>query len=183
MSCVEGKLLVASPQLQDPNFYRTVLLMVRHDDEGAYGLVVNRPTNQSVETVMEMLLECPCPREGQILYGGPVEGPLVVLHDSPNKADIECGNDLFLASCQDRVRQLMEDKQARVLVLDGYAGWGPGQLDDELRVGGWLVADIDIAELFGDSDMMWEKAVRRIGREILDAVSGIIPPPPDPMFN
>ena len=167
MSCVEGKLLVASPQLQDPNFYRTVLLMVRHDDEGAYGLEVNRPTNQSVETVMEMLLECPCPREGQILYGGPVEGPLVVLHDSPNKADIECGNDLFLASCQDRVRQLMEDKQARVLVLDGYAGWGPGQF----------------AELFGDSDMMWEKAVRRIGREILDAVSGIIPPPPDPMFN
>ena len=183
MLCVEGKLLVASPQLQDPNFYRTVVFIVRHDDEGAYGLVLNRPTNQCVETVMEMLLECPCHRRGQIMFGGPVEGPLVVLHDSPSSQDIECGHDLFLASCQDRVRQLMADEKARVLIFDGYSGWGPGQLEDELKVGGWLVAETEVSELFGDSDEIWERALKRIGRDIIASMTGNIPQPPDPTVN
>lgn len=183
MSCVEGKLLVASPQLQDPNFFRAVVFMVRHDEEGAYGLIINRPTNQCVRAVMEMLLECPCQRTGNIMYGGPVEGPLVVLHNLPSTEDIECGHQLYLASCQDRVRELICDDQAQLLIFDGYSGWGPGQIEEELKCGGWLVADPEGGEFFGNSDEVWEKTLLRIGRDIISTMTGNAKLPPDPSMN
>lgn len=183
MSGLEGKLLIASPQLQDPNFYRSVVFIIRHDEEGAYGLVVNRPTNQCVAKVMEMLLESPCHRSGVIMHGGPVEGPLVVLHDFPSSADIACGHELYLASCQERVRELMAIDTGHALIFDGYSGWGPGQLEEELKIGGWLVAETEVSELFGESTEIWERTLRRIGRDIIASITGNVRLPPDPMIN
>ena len=69
------------------------------------------------------------------------------------------------------------------MIFDGYSGWGPGQLEEEMKVGGWLVADTDVAELFGDCDEIWERALRRIGRGIIACATGHIPMPPDPNLN
>lgn len=183
MFSVEGKILVAAPQLLDPNFYHTVVFMIRHDEEGAYGLVLNRPTNQSVAHVMEMLLEIPCERSGAIMHGGPVEGPVVLLHNSPNQQDIRCGAGLYLASCQDRVGELIQCSETKLLVFDGYSGWGPGQLDEELKRGGWLVANAEPEEVFGDVDTIWDKAIKRIGRDILKCHIREAQIPLDPSTN
>jgi putative transcriptional regulator len=183
MESVEGKLLVAAPHLLDPNFYRAVVLVVRHDEEGAYGLILNRPTNQHIGPLMEMLLETPCDFPGCILCGGPVEGPLVVLHNQECDADICCGHNLYLSSCQERVKELVHRSDVRLLMFDGYAGWGPNQLDEELRRGGWLVADLNPQELFDSTDLIWENCIQRIGRDILSCQIHEDRIPRDPSMN
>jgi putative transcriptional regulator len=69
------------------------------------------------------------------------------------------------------------------LIFDGYSGWGPGQLEEELKIGGWLVAETDVSELFGENAEIWERTLRRIGRDIIASITGNVPLPPDPTIN
>src|SRR3982751_5237695 len=80
MKSLKGHLLISSPRLMDPNFVRTVVLMVQHGEEGALGLILNRPLQATVRDVCEKVLETPCEIEAPLHQGGPCEGPLMVLH-------------------------------------------------------------------------------------------------------
>jgi len=180
---LEGQALVASPYLQDPNFLRSVVFILRHSDEGAYGLIVNRPTPITVGDLLEHVLERHFENDSPIYCGGPVEGPIVVLHEREDCADIKCLLDVYLATDQKKLTEVCEHPDGNYRVFDGYAGWGPNQLEEELKRGGWLVWQPTRDELFSDSEQVWQHAVRQIGRDIL--AQGIDPHliPDDPANN
>ncbi|MFO0870783.1 MAG: YqgE/AlgH family protein [Pirellulales bacterium] len=180
---LQGHLLVASPHLADPNFFRTVILMVQHDEEGAVGLVLNRRTPSSLSDVWEMIGEGPCPDEAALYLGGPVSGTLLALHQAAEYADATVFPGLFVASQRQQLQQLLRRIDLPFRLFLGYAGWGAGQLEGELRAGGWLIATAAVEAAFYPGDDLWEQTVDRIGAQILRPVLGNIPSPEDPRVN
>lgn len=183
MQTIKGKALVASPHLMDGNFMRSVVYILRHDEEGAFGLILNRPTPVTVGQLLEELLEQNIPNPSPIFYGGPVDGPLMVLHDQSSESDSDEDLSVHLATEQDRIIELCEHPQGNYRVFDGYSGWSSGQLDSELKSGGWLIWDIDAESIFADPETIWKTAIRKIG---LDIVAANIAPtriPNDPALN
>lgn len=184
MESIQGRALVASPYLTDPNFLRAVVYILRHDEEGALGLILNRPMHTTVGSLLEELTECPVENDACVYYGGPVDGPLMMLQESH---DDDGGSRLYIASDQERILRICAgstlNSQVNYRVFDGYSGWGTGQLDAELKHGGWLVWDIQPPQLFSDPDLLWKTAVHEIGRDIL--AGGIDPSkmPKDPAYN
>ena len=166
-------LLISMPQLCDPNFHRTVILLCRHSPEGALGLVVNRPlmTSGHVVVNLEASEQMSTDRDLQVWVGGPVEP-----HRSWMLVGEEAGQEvqgariaehLYLSTSPDLLRRLLEPSpppHARLIV--GYAGWGPGQLEAELEESSWLVSDVDRDLLFNvPAEQMWETAIRRLGAD------------------
>lgn len=161
-----GKLLVAKPELLDPNFRRTVIFMVRHDATGALGLVVNRVAGSTeYSALLEDLGVEPEGVEGtvSIHYGGPV-GPkrAFVLHSSeysvPSSIHV---NDRYAVTMNAEILKAMARGKGpkRALFAVGYAGWSAGQLEGELARGGWVVAPADREIVFGDDyPTKWKRA-------------------------
>lgn len=181
MESLQGMALVAAPYLTDPNFLRSVVYIVRHDDEGAIGLILNRPTDTSVGSLLEQLAEKHVCNPAPVYSGGPVDGPLMMLQG------VEV-NDRFLvaiASDQDRILTVCEEDKPdhTYRVFDGYSGWGAGQLECELDSGGWIVWDLSSEDVFADPADIWQRAIHKIGRDIL--ARGIDPSqiPEDPAYN
>ncbi|TWU41041.1 YqgE/AlgH family protein [Novipirellula artificiosorum] len=208
-----GRLLIASPYLSDGNFMRSVIFVIRHDVEGAFGLAINRPTQRRFRDLVEMsTTKGGQPRDDDFIYrGGPVEGPLLALHDlagvgepcgpvgfdpddelGPNESttagakftiqnhpadpfgsmSIDLGTPpAWITGDDDHLRILLHRRDAKVRFVANYSGWGPGQLDEELRVGGWLIGQVDPDILFGDADNVWEIAVKRCGHDILNSMA------------
>lgn len=165
-------LLLAMPQLRDPNFVRSVVLLCEHGDDGAVGFVVNRPTDaRAADTVA---LDPPARGDsGMLLWtGGPVEPQrgFLLLGKDPGVADSECISDGFhLTSSPEVLRRLLETdaqelSRERCRLLLGYAGWGPRQLDAELAASAWLTVPPDPDLVFGTAaGEMWERAIRSLG--------------------
>ena len=142
-SVLKGKLLLATPPLVDPNFDRTVVLVLEHGDDGSLGLVLNRPTDEEVD---EMLPTWRPLITGQaVLFdGGPVEEEAIIglawVRDLPEVgfADLDEGlGTLDLSEDPDAFDGRVEDLR----LFRGYAGWAPGQLEDELAANAWIVVD------------------------------------------
>ncbi|HYG28352.1 MAG TPA: YqgE/AlgH family protein [Caulobacteraceae bacterium] len=166
-----GRLLVAMPGIDDPRFERAVLYICDHSDEHAMGLAVNRPVDGlTVPDLLERLgvkSEIRLPPE-LVLLGGPVERERgFVLHtdDYQNDASIQVGEGVALTATREALNALASRQRPRKSLLAlGYAGWGPGQLEREVRDNVWLVCDPDEALLFGDDhDHKWSRALERIG--------------------
>ena len=140
---VTGKLLVASPELRDPNFVRAVVLMLEHSDEGALGLTINRPIGMDVVDVLPAWSPFLAP-PGAVFAGGPVQREMAVgLADRPTVAPADGWNPVLggiglidLAVPPDEVIGV-----ERLRVFAGYAGWGAGQLELELALGSWFAVD------------------------------------------
>lgn len=171
---LSGKLLIASPYLNDPNFMRSVVLIVSHDEEGAFGLSLNRPTDQRLSEIVELSMPKGSVREDDFIYeGGPVEGPLLALHGLPGiGSPIGDGSEgVWLTGEEDHLRLLLTRVDTQVRFVAQYSGWGPGQLDHEMECGGWLVGGADHDVVFEDPEQVWESAVKRCGREVLSSLS------------
>lgn len=160
-------LLVAMPQLQDPNFTKSVVLLCEHRDDGAMGLVVNRPTDALASQIVQLDPAPPDDSGLGVWIGGPVEqsrGWLLYADEIGEGIQILPG--LYLSASIDVLRRVMTGPQAgeRCRFLVGYAGWGPKQLDHELAASAWLTVPVAIDLLFDTpSDTMWEAAIRRLG--------------------
>lgn len=165
-------LLLAMPQLRDPNFNRSVVLLCEHGTEGALGFVVNRPTD--IRAADSVALDPPARSDsGLVLWtGGPVEPQrgFLLLGQDPGVGDSERISDGFhLTASVDVLRRLLEAEPAEIArqrcrLLLGYAGWGPGQLDSELAASAWLTASLDASLVFDTPpDAMWERAIRSLG--------------------
>lgn len=164
---LNGKFLLASPYLPDSNFQRTVVYIVKHDAEGALGLILTRPSDLRLQQLIESTMGRPSLREDLVYLGGPVEGPLCALHEDANLADLDCEGGLFVTSEQESILLLANRPEARVRFFAGYSGWGPDQLEAELQQGGWLTCDATVDEVFGDFEPLWEALVKRVGRSII----------------
>lgn len=182
MPNLRGQLLIASPRLSDPNFIRTVVLMVQHGDEGALGLVLNRPLETTVADVCEKLIEGPCRADGPLLQGGPCEGPLMVLHAHQARSDLEVVSGVHFTTDREKIEWLLGNAEAdEVRCFVGYAGWGAGQLEAELETGSWLCFAGQAQHVFGPNDRLWSKLTTS-----LVAGEGLLEPddvPDDPSMN
>jgi putative transcriptional regulator len=181
VASLRGQLLIAGPRLLDPNFHRTVVLVCEHDDDGALGLVLNRPSpilaHQAVPE-MSGALE----REDCLFLGGPVQTTSVVvladfLEEEEETMQVS-GNIGVVSNESDLLLLAATVHRARAFL--GFAGWGEGQLDDEIERDDWIVADFDPDDAFtGEPDSLWKRALVRMGGEyaLLSTM------PPDPSVN
>jgi putative transcriptional regulator len=170
MSSLAPALLLSMPQMRDPNFARTVVLLCKHNDEGAFGLVMNRPLVTTGRVVVSLDPPVSTDRELEVWIGGPVEpGSSWILVGAPSEkaGGVPIVEGLSLSTSPDLLRRLLEPnppEQTRLIV--GYSGWGPGQLEMELEESAWLLSDVDRELLFATPpDLMWEKAIRRLGAD------------------
>jgi putative transcriptional regulator len=169
--------------MEDPNFYRSVVYLVHHNAEQAFGLILNRPTDFTIQKVVSIVCDLECSHAGTLYCGGPVDGPLVALHDWPSIGGEECIDGLKLCSDQVELKKLFVQRDARIKLFDGFAGWGPGQLESEMETGSWLVSDVDADLVLGDDPDLWENLLRRIGQNILAEDELISDCPIDPQWN
>jgi putative transcriptional regulator len=164
--------LLSMPQLADPNFNRTVVLLCRHHDEGAFGLVVNRPLVTTGRVVVNVDPPVSTERELEVWIGGPVEPQRSWMlvgadADADEDAGIRIIDGLYLSTSPDLLRRLLEpDPPPRTRLVVGYSGWAPGQLEAELEASAWLMSDVDLDLIFNTpADQMWEAAIRRLGAD------------------
>jgi putative transcriptional regulator len=160
-----GHLLLSSASLFDPNFRRTVVLIGHHDDEGAVGVVLNRPFDLTVSDAVPPLADLVPPDE-PLFNGGPVQPEAAVVvadFTDPSKAGvIAFGSIGFLAEETD-VGEVGVLRRARVYA--GYSGWGPGQLENELEEEAWLVTPARSEDVFlSEPDRLWGQVLARMGR-------------------
>lgn len=166
-----GQLLVAMPGIGDERFDKTVIYLCAHSDEGAMGLVVNREIDSlTFPDLLEQLNIEPDPgaQSIQVQFGGPVEsGRGFVLHspDYVQDGTLVVDNAIALTATVDILRAIADgDGPKNTMLALGYAGWGPGQLDMEIRSNGWLHVPADEDLVFGgDLEQKWERAMTKIG--------------------
>ncbi len=172
MSSLAPTLLLSMPQLVDPNFARAVVLLCTHSEEGAFGLVVNRPLKTTGHITVNLDPPVVTDRELQVWIGGPVEPEstwiLVGESDEERTAlGMSIGSGLALSNSPELLRRLVEpDPPRHARLVIGYSGWGPGQLEKELHESSWLLCDVDHDLLFNTpAEQMWERAIRRLGAD------------------
>lgn len=180
MESLKGHLLVAGPSLVDPNFRRTVVLVGEHNEEGALGVVLNRVSRTTVgEAVPE--LAAIVDEDDAVHVGGPVqESAIVVVADfeDPERAGVLVVESIGFLPAEVDPNALGDLRRARVFA--GYAGWGPGQLDDELAEGSWIVEPARPEDVFApEPERLWSDVLRRKGGPY--AVLALMPP--DPSLN
>jgi putative transcriptional regulator len=179
-----GKILISDPFLQDPNFARTIVLLLQHDDEGSFGFVLNNEVELSIH---EALKDDKLPRHN-LFQGGPVEiqtvhflhglGPVIgesreIIPGVWWGADFEKAQDILKKS---------PEMISNFVFFMGYSGWAAGQLDEELEEEAWIVSDIGSAMVFNpqfDAQALWKKAMRNLGGKY----AALADSPSDPSLN
>ena len=169
---LEGKLLIAMPGMADPHFEKSVIYMCAHSADGAMGIIINKPvTGLSFHDLMQKLdlAVGPGTPNFPILYGGPVEtGRGFVLHSGDyesSEATLPVSEDVSLTATLDILRAMADGRGPEHAIFAlGYAGWQPGQVEDEIRRNGWIHCDADSTILFdGGLDAKWATALRKLG--------------------
>jgi putative transcriptional regulator len=172
---LQGKLLIAMPGMGDPRFEKSVIFMCSHSEEGAMGIIVNKPIEQlrfrEMVERLDLKLNDKTP-DMPVLFGGPVEDSRgFVLHSPDYKAEdatVSVLTDVSLTGTMDILRELAGGAgPAKALFALGYAGWGPGQIESEIRLNGWVHCDADGTIVFDtDLDGKWRNALLCLGIDI-----------------
>lgn len=175
-SDLTGHLLVAIPEMEDPNFSRTVVLLIRHSaEEGAMGVILNRPLNLNTQEIWKNVSETPLEVQQPAHWGGPVQGPLVVVHRKMELADLTVVSDLFVTTERERVEAVVTSPESPFRFFLGYSGWGQGQLEHETEEGGWFILPPDADLVFSDPYEMWKHCCGQVGNQVLHADARLRP--------
>ena len=169
-----GELLIAAPTMSDPRFAHTVILMVRHDKAGAFGIVINRPVGErSIAALLEAAGDIHPDVEGSVsvVAGGPVQPELgFVVHSAEyHRAEtVDVDGRVAVTASREILRDIGHNQgPAKSLFAFGYAGWGPGQLADEMARHNWFTAPEEPKLIFDDDrDNLWEETMARRTREL-----------------
>lgn len=162
----KGRLLLATPRLDDPNFDRTVIYVLEHHDEGAVGVVINRPSHEALDVPLDRWIDLQT-APSSIFEGGPVEETALIAlaaAKDPDVADEALTPIVGAIASADLTADpaLVAAVVSEVRVFRGYAGWGPGQLEGEIESGAWLVLDAQTGDVFtNDPDELWREVLRR----------------------
>jgi putative transcriptional regulator len=182
-SSLTGKLLIAEPLLEDPNFERSVVLLIEHSEDGALGVVLNRPTDIDVAAVLDewgQLAADP----GVLYLGGPVnQDSLVALGRRAGNGDVtgwtQVFDDLGAVDLHLEPTELAPGLNG-IRVFVGYSGWGPSQLEMELAQDAWVVVDAVVDDVFAaDPETMWRSVLARQGGKLARLANF----PPHPSVN
>lgn len=174
-STLQNHFLVAMPALIDSFFYRSVVYLCEHDQNGAMGLIINRPTKVMLEELLSHLKidnHSDYIKHTPVLFGGPVQkGQGMVIHDQHEgdwKSSLQLADDVFLTTSTDILEAIgTAQGPEHALVTLGYAGWGAGQLEKELAENSWLTVPANQKLLFDiPPDERWEAAAKLLGIDI-----------------
>src|SRR5687768_3238690 len=171
MSGLAPTFLLSMPQMADPNFARSVVLLCDYTEKGAFGLVVNRQMDEPAWTLVKTEPPVRVDPDLKLWIGGPVEPQRTwVLMAEPQGPDDEqreiCPGVVLSVSHQLTLELLQAPPSNRARVVVGYSGWAPGQLDQEIAASAWLTMDVDADLIFSvPPDLMWETALRRLGTD------------------
>jgi len=161
-------LLLSMPQMHDPNFARSVVLLCHHTSAGAFGIVLNRPITTTARVTTHGHESEASEHELEVWVGGPVEPERswILMHErATDEEALEVCAGVYLSTSPSVLQQII-DREAddRTRLVAGYAGWGPGQLDAELAASAWLSMDVHLDIVFDTpAEQMWERAIRRLG--------------------
>lgn len=171
--------------MDDSQFEHAVILMIEHSDDGAMGLILNRPMQTKVDEVWDQMSMLPCPVDQPLLCGGPCDGPLMLLHNQREQAQIEVCAGVYFTTDESAVRELLSVDPGPMRFFVGYAGWGPGQLEDELNRGGWLVTPAHANVVFDADadDGLWMRVITGIDRSLAMLAMNPKIMPRDPSMN
>jgi putative transcriptional regulator len=159
---LRGSLLIAGPQLLDPNFRRTVVLVADHGEEGAMGVILNRPSGMTVADAAPDLEPLIGP-DAPIFAGGPVQPTSGVVLAEVAEADEPVFGDVVLVPGLGELADVV-DGAGNIRVFAGYAGWGPGQLDGELERDDWIVEPAQASDVFSEMpEELWAAVLERKG--------------------
>jgi putative transcriptional regulator len=166
-SPTKGRLLVATPPLEDPNFDRTVVYVLEHHDDGALGVIINRPTDEVLDEPLDRWIDLQTP-PASVFDGGPVEPDALIALASTTETLTDATDELSPVTGNVASADLTADPALvaaavrGVRIFRGYAGWGPGQLEAEIESGSWLVLDPVPDDLFTDAPaLLWRAVLRR----------------------
>ena len=164
MNSLKGQLLLASTQLGDPNFSSTVILIVQHDENGALGLILNRPTETTIQEACSQALELPCVVDGVLYQGGPCQGPLMVVHDNFGESQIDVTDGIHFTTEREEIESLLLNTEAKIKCFVGYSGWAASQLEMEFEAGSWLTFPADADQIFNapPGDEQYMKLIQKI---------------------
>jgi putative transcriptional regulator len=180
---LDGKLLIAMPSMGDPRFEKSVVFMCSHSEDGAMGLIVNKPAHdlKFEELTQQLGLDIPTRASvADVHFGGPVEyGRGFVLHSRDYAAEegtLDINEDFAMTATLEVIEDIANGAgPANSLLTLGYAGWGPGQLENEIRTNGWLICDALPSLVFGEGHgVKWTNAMRSIGIDprLLSGIGG-----------
>jgi putative transcriptional regulator len=169
MESLRGQLLIASPKIVDPNFRRVVVYMAEHTDEGAMGLVVNRPAQTTVAEAVPDLEWLAGDGDVGVWLGGPVSPSSVIVlaeFEDPSSAAMIIEDDLGFVPAEIEDRDAFAAGVRRARIFAGHSGWGPGQLEAELEEDSWIVEPARRTDVFtARPDALWSQVLRRKGSE------------------
>lgn len=165
LSGLQGSLLIAMPMLQDPNFQRMVTLIVSHDENGAFGVVLGPPTDLPAAQLGEPFsLSWQRPDIPLVRYGGPCErGRIWLVHGGarPLRDAVTIAPGVHLGSSQNLLTDINEQRDIPAMIFSGYAGWAPGQLEREMQDKSWLAGEVAPELIFSTPhDEVWEHALK-----------------------
>jgi putative transcriptional regulator len=185
MDTFQGNLLISSPDLADPNFAKTVVLIAVHGEEGALGLILNREMNTPLAQVWEKVSQSECQRTDNVRHGGPVSGSLMAVHDQRPVANLVVTDLIYVATELNAMEALASSDAGSAFFFIGHSGWGPGQLESEIAEGSWLVLPATPGHVFGDRDLsvLWKECVIEVGRRQIQSVVPTKHVPDNPRLN
>jgi putative transcriptional regulator len=171
MSGAAPMLLLSMPQMADPNFARAVVLLCDYTDQGAFGLVVNKPMAEPAWTLIKTEPEVVVHKDLKLWIGGPVDPQrtwvLMAEAQGPQDEQREVAPGVLLSVSHELTLEMLQvAPSSKTRVIVGYSAWGPGQLDGELAESSWLMTDVDPLLIFtAPADQMWEMAIRKLGTD------------------
>lgn len=155
MESLQGNLLIAPPQEQDPDLASAVILLIQHSPQQAVGVVLNRPTSTTIREAWTGSGRCQ--RDECVYSGGPVPGPLMALHSDPEFSEIEVLAGVHYSVQIGRLQKLLRNPTAPFKVFESHIGWGPGQLEEFIAPGDWTIVPATAEQVFHPGPGLWEE--------------------------
>ena len=183
MKSLKGQLLIASPEMADDDFAETVIFLVEHADDGAFGLILNQPTDMTVREAWAQKNDSPCRIEGLVYAGGPCGEFLTALHTDQALSNIEVAPGLHYTQEPTKLAGLVAQQVDPIKFFVGFAGWDKGQLEAELEHGSWLTMTVLPEHVFAYGDDLWPRLARRVFGERTFSALKIKHRPDDPSIN
>jgi putative transcriptional regulator len=184
MNSLKGHLLIATPQLLAPIFSKSVILMLDHNEEGAMGVILNQPINTTVTDLAGKIFDEGFVWDKPLHLGGPVPGPLMVLHTLEELSDQEILPGICHTIEASRVQELIVQRPEPSLIIANYSGWGPGQLEGEFDWDSWLTLPAKSEHVFWPGEKeLWKVVVNEVNARKLSEFLKLREMPADPSLN
>ncbi|MBX3418826.1 MAG: YqgE/AlgH family protein [Pirellulaceae bacterium] len=182
-SWLVGNFLVAAPTWAEGPFARTVVLILQHNPDGVFGVIVNRPADADLKKFWMQASGSPASEAERLHVGGPIGGPVFAVHSMENFAEIKIDGGLFISANYDAIHKIIESGDNRYRIFCGMVSWKAASLATELANGLWFPLENRSELIFPSQEVEWERAVVAYGRDCLSKMLGGYPIAGNPELN